>query len=112
MDQLYPIIRRKRRPLIDVDASVVPVTNPVPQPAAVSEPAPPGAVEVSSATGPDVALPEKGGDIGSPEGPSPVPGVSAPAISMAAKENENNRSNSVEAENPRRPVRGQPASRN
>ena len=111
MERLYPIIRRKRRPLIDADASVVPVANASPQASATPEPAPPGSADASNAAG-LVALPEKGGNIGLPESPSPVPDVSAPIISVAAKENENERNNGSATANAERRVRGQTATRN
>ena len=91
MNTLYPIIRRKRRPLIDVGASALPPVGQAQsdtsaalasQAPAVSEPATPGTAELSKLVGSDAAVTEQGGDIGSPVSPSPVPDVSAPKTKL------------------------------
>ena len=104
MDKLLPIIRRKRRPLIDADANAVPTTIPTPQVSTTAETAA-GSGEAATRVGLG-AQPDQGGNISLPESPSPVPDVSAPK-----PENESEPINSGATASGERAVRAQTASR-
>jgi len=88
MDKLLPIIRRKRRPLIDVDASAMLPTIPTGQTDAVSQAAPPEETATVTQVDSKAALPQQGGDIRSPASPSPVSDVSAPKSNRERSDDE------------------------